>query len=178
MKFIQATLIECSSQKLWPVAFLIGWPFKLHLSPVPSFLDDQVATFEHLLKYPFGHGKAKSTWGSSTMRTSLISFGFLLLVPAILAVSGPSSPFAKKLKNTFPGFLCWRESESGEEDLHLQLHLRLKWGPSQREEQPGQLRQEVQWCRQGCRAGRRRHELVRRLLRCQEGQGQDPEGNS
>merc|ERR1712013_300385 len=29
----------------------------------------------------------KSTWGSSTMRTSLISFGFLLLVPAILADS-------------------------------------------------------------------------------------------
>merc|ERR1712013_545689 len=37
-------------------------------------------------------------------------------------------------------FFCCRESESGEEDLHLQLHLRLKWGPSQREEQPGQLR--------------------------------------
>merc|ERR1712013_869399 len=72
-------------------------------------------------------------------------------------------------------FFCCRESESGEEDLHLQLHLRLKWGPSQREEQPGQLRQEVQWCRQGCRAGRRWHELLRRLLRCQEGQG--PEGN-
>merc|ERR1712223_1872997 len=29
----------------------------------------------------------KSIWGSSTMRTSLISFGFLLLVPAILADS-------------------------------------------------------------------------------------------
>merc|ERR1712012_333650 len=29
----------------------------------------------------------KSTWGSSTMRTSLISFGFLLSVPAILADS-------------------------------------------------------------------------------------------
>merc|ERR1711963_341273 len=29
----------------------------------------------------------RSTWGSSTMRTSLISFGFLLSVPAILADS-------------------------------------------------------------------------------------------
>merc|ERR1711936_859050 len=99
----------------------------------------------------------KSTRGSFIMRTSVISFGILFLVPAILA-------------DTF----YWGEREGGQEDLHLRLHLH-----SCRQRQGKRhwiLRQEVQWKCQGddteqCRL------LIHLWIQCQEGQGQGGESN-
>ena len=64
------------------------WSFKSHLSRILHIGSDQVAVPLHTsINTPQGLSLAKSTRGSFTMRTSVISFGVLLLVPAILAVS-------------------------------------------------------------------------------------------